>query len=130
MLPPLPAITQTGRMSQSSSPREQAIPILRVQDAAATARWYEQLGFQLTNVHRFEPGLPAFATIERGEVTFFLSEHTGDARPDTLVYLRLPGVHELAALFEVTPDDNPWGPDFEVSDPDGNRLRIGTPSWW
>ncbi len=101
-----------------------------MQDAAAAARWYEQLGFRLTNVHRFEPDLPAFATVERGDVTLFLSEHTGDARPDTLVYLRIPGVRELAARFGVVPQDNPWGLDFEVRDPDGNRLRIGTPSWW
>jgi hypothetical protein len=24
-------------------------------------------------------------------------------------------------------DDMPWGRDFEITDPDGNRLRIGTP---
>ena len=113
-----------------SEPREEAIPILRVQDAEASARWYEQLGFRLANVHRFEPGLPAFATVQRGSATLFLSEHTGDAAPDTLVYLRLPGARELAAQFGAAVDENPWGPDFEVRDPDGNRLRIGTPSWW
>ncbi len=101
---------------------------MRVQDATASAHWFERLGFELTNVHRFEPGLPAFATIERGAVTLFLSEHTGDARPGSLVYLRLDGARDLAAQFGVTPDDNPWGPDFEVTDPDGNRLRIGAPS--
>ena len=60
----------------------------------------------------------------------FAQSTTVDARPDTLVYLRLQGVRELATAFGVIPDDNPWGPDFEVADPDGNRLRIGTPSWW
>ena len=117
-------------MEQIELTREQAIPILRVQDAADAAKWYEQLGFELTNVHRFEPGLLAFATVERGDVTLFLSEHTGDARPDTLIYLRLHDVEDLAARFNVTPVDNPWGPDFEITDLDGNRLRIGTPSWW
>jgi catechol 2,3-dioxygenase-like lactoylglutathione lyase family enzyme len=109
---------------------EEAIPILRVHDAAASARWYEQLDFELTDVHRFAAGLPAFATLRRGDVTLFLSEHTEDARPGTLVYLRVRDVHALAARFGIAPEDNPWGPDFEVSDPDGNRLRIGTPSWW
>jgi hypothetical protein len=103
---------------------------LRVRDAIAAAHWYEQLGFTLTNVHRFEPGLPAFVTIERGDVTLFLSEHVGDASPDTLIYLRVRDVHELAARFEVTVADNPWGADFEVTDPDGNRVRVNTPSWW
>ena len=60
----------------------------------------------------------------------FLSEHTGDARPDTLVYLRVRDAEQLAATLGVPTEDNPWGRDFEIADPDGNRLRIGTPSWW
>jgi catechol 2,3-dioxygenase-like lactoylglutathione lyase family enzyme len=117
-------------MSSPSAPREEVIPLLRVRDAAATAGWYERLGFKLVNVHRFEPGFPAFATIQRGDISLFLSEHTGDARPDTLVYLRLRDGKRLAASLCVPTEDNPWGPDFEIADPDGNRLRIGTPSWW
>jgi catechol 2,3-dioxygenase-like lactoylglutathione lyase family enzyme len=117
-------------MSSPSAPREEVIPILRVRDAAATAGWYERLGFKLVNVHRFEPGFPAFATIERGDISLFLSEHAGDARPDTLVYLRVRDAERLAASLGVLTEDNPWGPDFEIADPDGNRLRIGTPSWW
>jgi catechol 2,3-dioxygenase-like lactoylglutathione lyase family enzyme len=110
-------------MNGHGDAREQVIPILRVKDATAAAIWYEQLGFSLTDVHRFEPDLPAFATIERGQMTLFLSEHT-------LVYLRVHDARALASRFGITPDENPWGPDFAVRDPDGNRLRIGTPSWW
>ena len=117
-------------MSAQSEPREEVIPILRVKDASTTARWYERLGFELINVHRFEPGLPAFATIQRGDISLFLSEHTGDARPDTLVYLRVRDAEQVAAKLGVPTEDNPWGRDFEIVDPDGNRLRIGTPSWW
>jgi uncharacterized glyoxalase superfamily protein PhnB len=110
--------------------RAEVVPILRVQDAAAAAAWYEQLGFTLTHVHRFADGLPAFATMQRGGATLFLSEHTGDASPDTLVYLRVPDANAIARRFGVPIEDNPWGPDFETRDPDGNRLRIGTPNWW
>lgn len=110
--------------------RAEVVPILHVRDAAASAAWYERLGFELTNVHRFEPGFPAFATVQRGQATIFLSEHAGDARPDTLIYVRVPDAQRLAELFGLTTHDNPWGPDFEITDPDGNRLRIGTPSWW
>jgi catechol 2,3-dioxygenase-like lactoylglutathione lyase family enzyme len=106
------------------------IPILQVRDAAATAGWYERLGFKMVNVHRFERDLPAFATIQRGDISLYLSEHTGDARPGTLVYLRVRDAERLAASLGVRTEDNPWGPDFEIADPDGNRLRIGTPSWW
>src|SRR5215212_7081520 len=83
-------------MSSPSAPREEVIPILRVRVAAATAGWYERLGFKLVNVYRFEPGFPAFATIQRGDISLFLSEHTGDARPDTLVYLRVRDAERLA----------------------------------
>lgn len=110
--------------------REQAIPILRVGDATAAAEWYSRLGFEVTSVHRFAEGLPAFVTLERGDVTIFLSEHEGDASPDTLVYLRVENCAELAEALGVTPHENPWGPEFELRDPDGNRLRINTPSWW
>jgi predicted enzyme related to lactoylglutathione lyase len=56
-----------------------------------------------------------------------VSEHTGDARPGTLVYFYVEDVDALAGTLGVTEiDDMPWGRDFEVSDPDGNRLRIGT----
>ncbi len=111
-------------------PSEEAIPILRVTDATASAEWYEGLGFQVTNVHRFHSRSPAFVTVTRGDVTLFLSEHTGDAPPGGLVYVRLRAVDELAAGLGATVHDNAWGRDFEVVDPDGNRLRIGTPSWW
>ena len=112
------------------APREEVVPILWVADAERAATWYRRLGFQVTNVHRFEPHLPAFMTVVRGDVTLFLSEHDGDARPNTLVYLRVRDAPAMAARMDVTCEDNPWGEDFEVTDPDGNRLRIGTPSWW
>ncbi|GEC07025.1 glyoxalase [Streptomyces spinoverrucosus] len=106
---------------------EDVIPILRVADAAAAVRWYERLGFAQQWEHRFEPGLPAFVEVARGPVSLFLSEHTGDARPDTLVYLRLADVDEVAAEFGVPVHEAPWAREVELRDPDGNRLRIGTP---
>ena len=110
--------------------REEVIPILRVADADVAAEWYSRIGFELQHVHRFEPHLPAFATIARNEITLFLSEHTGDARPDTLIYLRVHDLDSIAASLGSTIDDNPWGRECEATDPDRNRLRFGTPSWW
>jgi catechol 2,3-dioxygenase-like lactoylglutathione lyase family enzyme len=105
---------------------ERVIPILRVDDAARAVAWYERLGFVKTNEHRFEPALPAFVTVDRGAIRLFLSEHEGDARPDTLVYLFVEDVDQIAAEFRVTPEDAPWAREIELRDPDGNRLRIGT----
>lgn len=107
---------------------EAVIPILRVQDAAAAVEWYERLGFVQQWEHHFEPGLPAFVEIARGGVRLFLSEHTGDARPDTLVYLRVHDVGAVASEFGVPVMDAPWAQEIELRDPDGNRLRIGTPT--
>ncbi|MFC4329293.1 glyoxalase superfamily protein [Streptomyces andamanensis] len=106
---------------------EEVTPILRVGDAAAAVAWYERLGFAQQSEHRFEPGLPAFVEVARGRVRLFLSEHEGDARPDTLVYLRVRDVEAVAAEFGVRVDDAPWAREIELRDPDGNRLRIGTP---
>ncbi|MBF6177343.1 glyoxalase superfamily protein [Nocardia otitidiscaviarum] len=108
--------------------REQVVPILRVADAATAVRWYERLGFTQRWEHRFEPGLPAFVEVARGDMRLFLSEHTGDARPDTLVYLSVRDVDAVAAEFGVAVEDAPWAREIELRDPDGNRLRIGTPA--
>ncbi|MFD0891501.1 glyoxalase superfamily protein [Streptosporangium algeriense] len=107
---------------------EEVIPILHVKDAAVATAWYERLGFTRQWEHRFEPGLPAFVEVARGGVRLFLSEHSGDARPDTLVYLRVRDVDAVADEFGVQAEDAPWAREIELVDPDGNRLRVGTPT--
>lgn len=97
-------------------------------DAPAAAAWYARLGFAEEFRHRFDAGLPWYIGIARADgARLHLSEHRGDARPDTLVYLYVPDVDSAAAACDVPEvTDNPWGRDFEVRDPDGNRLRVGT----
>lgn len=107
---------------------EEVIPILRVEDAAVAVGWYERLGFEKESEHRYEPGLPAFVGVARGAVRLFLSEHEGDARPDTLIYLRVRDVDVIASEFGVQVEGAPWAREIELRDPDGNRLRIGTPT--
>lgn len=103
-------------------------PVLRVSDAEASARWYAQLGFDVEWRHQFEPGFPVYLGLRLGQNWLHLSEHVGDAQPDTLLYLYVPDVDAVAQRLAVTEiDDMPWGRDIEVRDPDGNRLRIGTP---
>lgn len=105
--------------------REEVIPILRVRDAAVAVAWYARLGFRQQWEHRFEPGFPVFTEVARGRVRLYLSEHEGDARPDTLVYLRVVELDAVAAEFGVRPEEAPWGRELELRDPDGNRLRVG-----
>jgi len=103
---------------RSERPKE-AIPHPAEAGRPLARSWWE---------HRFEPGLPAFVEVAQGGVRLFLSEHEGDARPDTLVYLRVRDVDAVASAFGVQAKDAPWAREVELRDPDGNRLRIGTPT--
>ncbi|GAA2236265.1 hypothetical protein GCM10010104_33890 [Streptomyces indiaensis] len=58
----------------------------------------------------------------------FLLEHEGVPRHDTLVYHRVRDVDVIASEFGVKTKDAPWARKIELRDPDGNRLRIGTPT--
>jgi catechol 2,3-dioxygenase-like lactoylglutathione lyase family enzyme len=107
---------------------EEVIPILRVADAATAVAWYGRLGFAKEWEHRFEPDLPAFVSVIRARMRLFLSEHYGDAHPDTLIYLRVGDVDAIASEFGVAVEQAPWAREVELRDPDGNRLRIGTPT--
>ncbi|GGV95926.1 hypothetical protein GCM10015535_64430 [Streptomyces gelaticus] len=70
------------------------------------------------------PGLPAFVEVTRDRVRLFLSEHRGDARPDTLVYLRIRDVETIASEFGVQAKDAPSEREIELRDPDGNVQRV------
>ena len=106
----------------------EVIPILRIADAGRAVAWYERLGFAKEWEHRFEPGMPAFVSIARGRARLFLSEHAGDARPGTLVYLVVGDIDAVVAEFGRPTGESPYGCEFELRDPDGNRLRISSPA--
>ena len=104
------------------------VPFLRVADAEASAEWYARLGFSSDWRHRFSPGLPLFISISNGDGQVFLSEHTGDARPDTLLYVYVDDVDTLAKEFGARVATAEYGMrEIELRDPDGNRLRVGSP---
>lgn len=106
---------------------EQAIPVLRVTDARATAGWYARLGFEIEVEHRFGPEFPLFLGIIRDHIRLFLSEHRGDAVPLTLVYLRLRDIDAVAREFDTEVIEQDWAREVHLTDPGGNRLRIGWP---
>lgn len=103
------------------------VPIMRVADAGVAAQWYARLGFNVEFEHRFEPNLPAYVGIRREGAQIHLSEHAGDARPGTLVYIWVDAVDPIAAEFGVTVDAAPWGREISLTDPDHNRLRVAEP---
>ncbi len=105
---------------------ESAIPVLRVTEAATSIPWYERLGYSKEWEFRFEPGFPAFVAISRrGAARLFLSEHTGDAKPEGLAYLVVDDLDAVARAFVADVVDQPWGREVHLVDPDGNRLRVG-----
>lgn len=107
---------------------DETIPVLLVSDAAASAAWYERLGFHVEWVHRFEPHLPAFVSIAReGTGTrLFLSEHKGDAAGPALVWLRVRDIGPVAEAFGVEPEAQGARLEVQLVDPDGNRLTVGS----
>ena len=72
------------------------MPVLYVEDAARAVEWYGRLGFVKEWEHQFEPGFPWFVSVARGNVRLYLSEHKGDARPDTLIHLYVKDIDAVS----------------------------------
>lgn len=106
--------------------REDVAPIMRITDIERSVEWYARLGFRMVGEHRYEPEMPAYVFVARGDVWLHLSQHEGDARPDSLVYLFVDDdLDAIAEEFGTHVHDNEWGRDLELRDPDGNRVRVG-----
>lgn len=101
------------------------VPIFRVDAAGSVLPWYRRLGFEVTGEHRFEPGFPLYVFLRRGDVQLHLSEHTGDAPPGSVAYFHVDDVDAIAAEFGATVETQPWAREIELTDPCGNRIRIG-----
>jgi len=105
--------------------REELVPILHAKNARKTADWYKRLGFTVEGEHQFAPGMPYYLFLRRGSEALHLSEHKGDAKPDSLVYLYAFDIEEIASEFGAEIKNQPWAREIHLTDPDGNRLRIG-----
>jgi catechol 2,3-dioxygenase-like lactoylglutathione lyase family enzyme len=123
--------TVSNQSNESTTIVEENIPYLRVSDARAAAAWYRRLGFQTEWEHKFGPDFPTTISVARNGrpgTRLFLSEHTGDASPNALVYVRVIDVEAVAVEFEAEIQDNGWAREVWLTDPDGNRIRVGTPT--
>jgi hypothetical protein len=106
---------------------EQVIPVLYIENAGRAVTWYERLGFQKEWQHQFEPGFPLFVSVARGRVRLYLSEHKGDARPNTLIHLNVRDIDAVSEEFGIPVDEGGLaGRECDLEDPDGNRLRVAT----
>lgn len=104
---------------------EEMVPIFYVKDGQEAAKWYLRLGFEVEDEHRFAPELPLYLFLGRGDIHLHLSEHKGDARPGTLVYFYVKNIDSISSDFGVEVTEQPWGREISLTDPYGNRLRIG-----
>jgi catechol 2,3-dioxygenase-like lactoylglutathione lyase family enzyme len=106
---------------------EEVVPVLYVEDAARAVAWYQRLGFHKEWEHQFEPGFPWFVSVARSRVRLYLSEHKGDARPNTLIHLYVRDIDAVSGEFGAPIDEEGLaGREVELQDPDGNRLRVAT----
>lgn len=105
---------------------EEMVPVFRVANAAVAAEWYGRWGFTVIGEHRFAPDLPSYTFLQRNGVHLHLSEHAGDATPDSLVYFYVDDIDAIADEFGATVETQPWAREIEIRDLDGNRLRIGS----
>ena len=107
---------------------EEIVPVLHVEEAPRAVAWYARLGFSKEWEHQFKPGFPLFVSVARGRVRIYLSEHQGDARPDTLIHLYVTDIEAVSEEFGIAVDeDGLAGRECHLVDPDGNRLRVATP---
>jgi len=110
-------------------------PILRMFDEDKAKSFYiDYLGFIIDWEHRFEPGLPLYMQISRGDCVLHLTEHHGDCCPGAAMRIRTEGLEAFhQELMEKNPKygpgikRQPWGTDdMDVKDPFGNRLTFCT----
>ena len=105
---------------------EQLVPIFRVNDAESVLGWYRRLGFEVIGKHQFAAGFPLYVFLQRAGVRLHLSEHTGDAPVGSVAYFYVDNnIDDLAAEFDALIEIQPWGREIELTDPDGNRIRVG-----
>ncbi|WP_414450804.1 glyoxalase superfamily protein [Burkholderia sp. 22PA0099] len=110
-----------------------AIPVLRSFSEAKAREFYvDFLGFAVLWEHRFEPGLPLYMALKRGDLELHVSEHHGDATPGSTVFVPMAGIDALHAELIAKHygfarpgiETQAWGRELTVADPFGNRLRF------
>ncbi len=105
----------------------EVVPVLYVENASRAVSWYERLGFRKEWEHQFEPEFPWFVSVARGQARLYLSQHKGDARPDTLIHLYVDNIDAVSKEFGAPIDEGGLaGRECDFADPDGNRLRVAT----
>lgn len=69
------------------------IPTLRIFSIEKAKEFYcDFLGFKVDWEHTFEPGMPVYMQVSRGDLHLHLSEHYGDGSPGIHMHVEMTGV--------------------------------------
>lgn len=108
------------------------VPILRIFDEAKAKEFYvDYLGFAIDWEHRFEPEMPLYMQVSKGNVRIHLSEHYGDCTPGSAIRIGATDIeaYHQQLLQKQYPysrpglERQPWGSkECCVIDPFGNRI--------
>jgi uncharacterized glyoxalase superfamily protein PhnB len=111
-----------------------SIPILRSFDEAKAREFYvDFLGFSVDFEHRFEPALPLYLGLSKGECLVHVSEHHGDCSPGAAIRIETDELEAFVAELLAKNykycrpgiEETPWGTrETSVQDPFGNRLTF------
>ena len=114
------------------------IPILRMFDIGKAREFYlGYLGFAVDFEHRFEPELPLFMQVSRGDARLYLSEHHGDGSPGCHITIEMTGVADYHAELTAKKynymrpglERQPWGATtVTVYDPFSNHITFSEPA--
>ncbi len=106
------------------------IPIPRILGVGKAKEFYAGfLGFAVDWEHHFEETTPACLEMSRAGLVLHLSEHHGDCRPGSTVFLRMTGIEEITVKVDkyLRPgiETTFYGARcVQVIDPFGNRIRF------
>jgi hypothetical protein len=110
-------------------PHETLAPVLRIQNADVSAKWYQRLGFDVDYEHGSGPGFSrTFAVLKRGDLVLLLSNGTDAPNSTAVLHLRVANIEPLAREFDVPIENLQGGAligrKIDLQDPDGNRIRV------
>jgi catechol 2,3-dioxygenase-like lactoylglutathione lyase family enzyme len=113
--------------NQKPVPFEGSSPILRVENMEASVRFYESLGFK-----NAPWGNNDFTSVNRDRAGIYLCRQSQGAGK-AWVWLGVENARVLhdewkarGIAIKLPPTNYSWALEFQVEDPDGNVLRLGS----
>jgi catechol 2,3-dioxygenase-like lactoylglutathione lyase family enzyme len=136
----LPPVRVDGALERTVMTIEfkSVIPTFRIFSLEKAREFYvDFLGFKIDWEHRFEPDLPVYMQVSRGDLKLHLSEHHGDGTPGSVAFVMTNGVEALQRelIGKKYRHNRPglekqdWGmTTVQVVDPFNNRITFGEPT--